>query len=81
MPTTTGSTVLGLIQGLNPALPITVAVGSMTGVGRVLPVVGTPNNVVTGEVQSGLAIDVVGREFYMAKTAAGSTWIHLVSGT
>jgi hypothetical protein len=42
---------------------------------------GNPDTIFTSPVVSGIVLDVVNNELYMAKTATGSTWFRLISGT
>jgi hypothetical protein len=67
---TTGSTVKGLVPGMDSGIE-----------GKVKPtvinVIGNPNGVVTGVVASGIAWDETNGNHYMFKT--GETWIKLGS--
>lgn len=81
MASTTGSTVLGLVQGLNRQQPQVSTAGSVFNLPEMTFVLGNPNNVVTSPVVSGLAYDPVNKKMYMAKTANGSTWFSVGSTT
>ena len=72
---TTGSTVLGTVQGLALGL----GGGGVSGldIGEVVNVLGDPNGVVTGVPKSGVAWDGQNSQHYMFKT--GSTWVKLGS--
>lgn len=72
---TTGSTVLGTVQGLAEGL----GGGGVSGIdiGKVVNVVGDPNGVVTGVPTSGVAWDGENSQHYGFLT--GSTWVKLGS--
>lgn len=76
---TTGSGVIGLVQGLASQLPASSNAANVRGLGRVLVVNGNPDGVATGVPQSGISYDATNGELYMNKTIGGSTWIHLGS--
>jgi len=76
---TTGSTLIGLSQGLATQLPASANAANVKGLGRVIVVNGGPDAVVTGVPQSGISYDATNGELYMNKTTGGSTWIHLGS--
>jgi len=76
--TTTGSTLTGLNDGMQPAM---VGVpGSIAGP-TIRYVNGDPDGIVTCPDISGLAIDVLNQDIYMAKLANGSTWFSIGSTT
>jgi hypothetical protein len=70
---TTGSTVIGTVQGLARGL------GGNTGldVGEIINVIGNPSGIVAVVIPSGVAWDGTNGQFYMAKSA--SNWIKLGS--
>ena len=76
MATTTGSTVLGTVQGLALGL----GGGGATGldIGKIVNVLGDPNGVVTGVPSSGVAWDGENSQHYMF-LAATDTWVKLGS--
>jgi hypothetical protein len=74
--TTTGSTVLGCVDGLARG-PVSQG-ATMLGIYRVL---GNPDGVVTAATGSDLAWDSSNGQYYMALGVGGSTWVKLISGT
>ena len=72
---TTGSLVDGLNKGPMMSGAAIVTMPTITYIQ------GSPDNVLTVQVGSDLAIDVITGAFYMGEIVAGSQWIHLVSGT
>lgn len=72
---TTGSTVLGLVQGMALGL----GGGGVSGldIGEIVNVCGNPNGVVTGVPTSGVAWDGQNGQHYMYK--ASDVWIKLGS--
>jgi len=72
---TTGSTVLGLNQGL---VPNAVSTGSAH---TIRYVESDPDGIVTSPDASGLALSWETNEVYIAKVAGGSTWYKLGSTT
>ena len=72
---TTGSIVLGTVQGMANGLGGAGASG--IDIGKVVNVLGNPNTVVTGTPTSGVAWDGQNRQHYMFKT--GTSWIKLGS--
>lgn len=69
---TTGSTVLGTVQGLAHGLS-----SSGLELGKIIEVVGNPNGVVTGVPTSGVAWDGENSQHYCFLT--GETWVKLGS--
>jgi len=67
---TTGSTVIGLVPGLDNGIGGVVK-------STVVNIIGDPDGVVQVVTSSGVAWDGSNGELYMAKT--GSNWIHLGS--
>jgi len=73
---TTGSTVLGTVQGMANGLGGGGASG--TDIGKIVNVLGDPNGVVTGVPLSGVAWDGQNSQHYMF-LAANDTWCKLGS--
>ena len=73
---TTGSTVLGTVQGLALGL----GGGGVSGldIGKIVNVLGNPNGVVTGVPASGVAWDGENSQHYMF-LASTDTWVKLGS--
>ena len=73
---TTGSTVLGTVQGLGLGL----GGGGVSGldIGKIVNVLGDPEAVVCGVPESGIAWDGQNSQHYML-LAAPSTWVKLGS--
>ena len=75
--TTMNGSVVGLVDGLKQG----IGVSGLTVPNSIIINMGAPNNIITTGVGSSIALDVVNGEFYMTKSAGGSTWVHLISGT
>lgn len=73
--TTTGSTVLGAVQGTKRELNASGAgvVDTITFVN------GTPDQVVTSVTGSDIAYDPTGAQYYMSQVIGGSSWINIGS--
>ena len=74
---TTGSTVLGTVQGMAHGM----GAGGPSGldIGKVINVLGDPDGIVTGVPVSGVAWDGQNGQHYMALIVNGSTWCKLGS--
>lgn len=64
----------GCIDGIGRGLT-----GSQTGIGGIIVVSATPDNVLTGQTGSDVAWDANASELYMCEAKGGSEWIHLGS--
>ena len=66
----------GTIDGMGRGLT-----GSQTGIGGLIIVNATPDEILTGQTGSDIAYDPTNNELYMCQAQGGSEWIRLVSGT
>ena len=73
---TTGSTVLGTVQGMAHGL----GGGGVSGadIGKIINVVGTPNNVISSDIAFQIAWDGQNEQAYQLLTI-GSTWVKIGS--
>jgi hypothetical protein len=72
-------TMNGSIIGTVPSMFKSVGVSGLTVAECITLNMGAPNNIVTTGVGSSIVLDVANGEFYINKTALGSTWVHLGS--
>lgn len=73
--TTTGSTVQGLVKGMDHECFVS---GTYNKVPNMTVVIGNPDGKVTSPVVSGIAYDIGTHEYYLGGAAGGSTWRILV---
>lgn len=74
---TTGSTVLGLVQGMARGMGAQGPSG--LDIGEIVNVLGNPDSIVTGVPASGVAWDGQNGQHYMNLIEGGSTWCKLGS--
>ena len=66
----------GVIDGMGRGV-----VGSGTGIGGLIIVNATPDEILTGQTGSDIAYDPTNNVLYMCEVQGGSEWVRLVSGT